>query len=82
MLLKELTTPVISEIAFIPICSQEGFNARISDSPISLKPLPLETLPENILNWTQTNVQDWLINHGLLRMARLFLVLMVVVCYI
>ncbi|CAF1525484.1 unnamed protein product [Rotaria sp. Silwood1] len=40
----------------------------------SIPPEPLSTLilPENILDWNQTHVHDWLISHGLLQMSRLF----------
>ena len=69
VLIKELKAPKTSDIGVIHIYPKEQTNIEISSTP---KPLSLLTLPDNILNWTQTHVQNWLINHGLLQLSHLF----------
>jgi hypothetical protein len=70
MLIKELEAPIISKMEKT---NDESIGKndviQISSSEI----VPLLELPENILNWSQVHVHDWLIGHNLVQMSRLFL---------
>ncbi|CAF3996616.1 unnamed protein product [Rotaria sp. Silwood2] len=72
MLIKELKAPVICEICSANVYSEEEVNATIPTKQMSSEPSLALILPENILDWNQTNVYDWLTGHGLLQMSRLF----------
>jgi hypothetical protein len=72
MLIRELKAPVIQEIGLSRVCSREESDAGMCFTPISSKPSSFETFPENMLDWNETHVQDWLINHGLLQISRLY----------
>ncbi|UJR26405.1 hypothetical protein I4U23_007737 [Adineta vaga] len=73
MLNKELKAPIITDIGLLRICSREDNDTMLSVSPSTLsKVSPLSILPENILEWNSTHVQDWMISHGLLQLNRLF----------
>jgi hypothetical protein len=69
MLIKELNAPVMYEIGAAPVLLKEENEVII---PITPKSSSVLMLPDNIRDWTQTHVQDWLIYHGLLQMSRLF----------
>jgi hypothetical protein len=71
MLIKELKAPIISEIGVITVGAKEETDVRTPVTPISSKSSELPILPENILDWTETHVQDWLVSHGLLQMSHL-----------
>ncbi|CAF2355479.1 unnamed protein product [Rotaria sp. Silwood2] len=72
MLIKELKISGISEKDSINVYQNEGVNAIIPTTPISPEPSSMSMLPKNILDWDQTQVDDWLTSHGLLQMSRLF----------
>jgi len=72
MVIKELKAPVVGEIGRVSVCPKEEVDVVIPVTPISVHSLSLPRLPENILDWTQTHVHDWLIGHGLLQMSHLF----------
>ncbi|CAF3388118.1 unnamed protein product [Rotaria sp. Silwood1] len=72
MLIKELKAPVISEICPVNVDLKEEVNITIPMTPVSPELLSALILPENILDWNQTHVHDWLTGHGLLQMSRLF----------
>jgi hypothetical protein len=71
MLIKELKAPIISGIGVITVGAKEETDVRTPVTPISSKSSELPILPENILDWTETHVQDWLVSHGLLQMSHL-----------
>ncbi len=72
LLCRELNAPLINEIGIASICSKEDPDAGVPVTPISRKSLLLPILPENMLDWTQNHVQNWLISHGLMQMSNLF----------
>ncbi|CAF1142825.1 unnamed protein product [Rotaria sordida] len=72
MLIKELKAPIISEICFVNVDLKEEVDATIPITSISSESSSMLILPENILNWNEIHVQDWLITHGLLQISRLF----------
>jgi hypothetical protein len=72
MLIRELKAPVIKEIGISRVCSREESDAGMSFAPILSKPSSFEPFPENMLDWNETHVQDWLISHGLLQISRLY----------
>jgi hypothetical protein len=72
LLFRELNAPVINEIGIASTCSKEDADAEVPVTPKSRKSLSLPILPENILDWTQNHVQDWLVSHGLMQMSHLF----------
>ncbi len=71
MLIKELKAPIISEIGVITVGAKKETDVGTPVTPISSKSSELPILPENILDWTETHVQDWLVSHGLLQMSHL-----------
>ena len=66
MLFKELT------IGDIPIRPEQVTHISVSNTnlPIPMT-LPSSTVPQNIFEWTQTQVQQWLVEHNLFQMTRL-----------
>ncbi|CAF4537520.1 unnamed protein product [Rotaria socialis] len=72
ILIKELKAPDISEIRVLSVTSDEEVNEINSFVTMSPEPSPSLVLPKDILNWTQTHVQNWLISNSLLQMSRLF----------
>ncbi|CAM4830673.1 unnamed protein product [Rotaria magnacalcarata] len=71
ILIKELKAPDISEIRVLSVTADEEVNEISSFVIMSPEPSPSLVLPKNILDWTQTHVQDWLISNVLLQMSRL-----------
>ncbi len=66
LLLQELKAPVIPETTqAASVQSKQDTNLIVSSSA------ELSRLPENILDWTQIHVQNWLIGYNLRQMARL-----------
>ncbi len=73
MLLKELKASGSEESKLLPVESEHENNIITSNLPIPL-PLPgsiLSIRSDNIFEWTQTEVQDWLNRHNLVQMSRL-----------
>ncbi|CAF3982853.1 unnamed protein product, partial [Rotaria sp. Silwood1] len=66
--IKELKASVISEICPVNIHLKKDVNTTVSMTSISSTFI----FPENILDWNEIHVQNWLISHGLLQMSRLF----------
>jgi hypothetical protein len=64
-LIAELRSHMIGETQGVPIQSEDDTNFVVS--PVS----ELSELPENIRDWTQIHVQNWLIGYNLRQMARL-----------
>ena len=60
MLIREVKAPIIIDIGLSSVCSMVSQFA------------PISTNPDNILEWTERHVQDWLVAHGLLQMSHLF----------
>ena len=73
MLFKELKAEDIAETNVIPVHPKEDTDVVASITPVSLSKHPSPTLPQNILEWTQTHVQDWLIEHNLIQMSHLLI---------
>jgi len=72
MLLKELYASNIPETDVVPVPHKEDTDVASHALPAPLtKASPSPILPQNILEWTQTQVQDWLIRHNLIQMSRL-----------
>jgi hypothetical protein len=72
MVIKELKAPMIGEVGMVSVCPKEVVDIVFPITRVSLHCSSIPIFPENILDWTQTHVQDWLISHGLLQMSRLF----------
>ncbi len=68
MLLKELEAVSISETSTIPICPLEDTDTLISITTASQP----RVRPQNIIDWTQAQVQDWLTEHNLIQVCRVF----------
>jgi len=73
MLFKELRAEVSPDVNVLPVQPVE--NTDVAPHTIcivsSLNGSASLTFSENILEWTQTQVQDWLIRHNLVQMSRL-----------
>jgi hypothetical protein len=72
MLIKELEVPIIFKEDKIDIESRRKHN--VTPPVLQISPpeiLPPLILPENILDWAQGHVHDWLIGHNLVQMSRL-----------
>jgi hypothetical protein len=67
ILLKELKAENISEMGTIPVRPLEDTDPLLSMTSTLLS----SVRPENILEWAQTHVQNWLIEHNLIQMSRL-----------
>jgi hypothetical protein len=71
MLFKELEAPVLQEQNVLPIEYKNCTNSIAASLPIPL-PMPLSPIvSDDILEWTETEVQNWLIQHNLVQMSRL-----------
>jgi hypothetical protein len=68
ILLQELKAENISEMITMPIRPLEGTDTLLSIASTLLS----SVRPENILEWTQAQVQDWLIEHNLIQICRVF----------
>jgi hypothetical protein len=72
MLFKELKTEDVRESTTIPARHQESAAAETSILPVSSQMASVAmTLPQNMLEWTQAQVQGWLTEHNLTQMSRL-----------
>ena len=71
ILIKELRAPVIHDIGVVFASLNEEIDVGLFITSMSPKSSSLVEPPENILDWTEIHVQDWLINHGLLQMSHL-----------
>ncbi|CAF2653387.1 unnamed protein product [Rotaria sp. Silwood2] len=73
LLMKELQADVITEIHI----KRNPPSRSSADSVLcDIEEIPLKSslsliFPKNILDWTQTNVHDWLIQHDLIQMSQL-----------
>jgi hypothetical protein len=65
LLIKELKAPIIQGNQVVPNQPEQNISFEVLPS------VELSKLPENILDWTQTQVHNWLIGHNLRQMARL-----------
>jgi hypothetical protein len=72
MVIKELRAPIIGEIGLLTTCSKEETDVVICVKTVPLHCSPSPILPENMFDWTQTHVHDWLMSHGLHQMSDLF----------
>ncbi|CAF4032106.1 unnamed protein product, partial [Rotaria sordida] len=72
ILIKELKVPIINEICPLDVDLKKEVNTMIPITSILHEPSSVLILPENIFDWNQIHVQDWLISHSLLQMSRLF----------
>ena len=70
MLTKELRAVDISDATMSPVPPKEDTLIPHSVTSVSV-PEALPTDLRNILDWTADEVQQWLVEHGLLRMSRL-----------
>jgi hypothetical protein len=70
--LKELSVSDIPEADVVPVPHKEDIDVApvVLPLPVS-KASPSPILPQNILEWTQTHVQNWLVEHNLIQMSRL-----------
>jgi hypothetical protein len=74
MLFKELKSEDIGETNVAPIHLKEVKESVVSITPASLsKAMPSSTLPRNIFEWTQSQVQQWLVEHNLIQMSHLLI---------
>jgi hypothetical protein len=65
LLIKELRAPIIQGSQVVPVQSEENTNFVVSLS------MGLSRLPKDLLDWTPTQVHNWLIGYNLRQMARL-----------
>ncbi len=74
MLFKELRAEIRPDINVSPVQSVENTDVAppIVSVVSSLSGSTSLTFSESILEWTSTEVQDWLIGHNLVQMSRLF----------
>ncbi|CAF1199721.1 unnamed protein product [Rotaria magnacalcarata] len=73
MLHKELKVAFVVETNAAPVRSQEDTVVAHSTAYISPPEISIPSIvSENILEWTQAQVQDWLLGHNLRQMSRLF----------
>ena len=72
-LLKELKTEDVGESTTMSTRSQESAVVDIPIEAVSSQRTSVATitLPQNMLEWTQLQVQDWLTEHNLTEMSRL-----------
>ena len=70
MLFKELKAEYISETNVAPVCSKQVTRDVVSITPV---PLPSPTLPQNIFDWTQVQVHQWLVENNLIQMSHLLI---------
>jgi hypothetical protein len=68
MLIKELKAEDILETSAAPVSPKEKTDVAHPVPPLSS---PLTIPQHNILDWTKTQVQDWLVGHNLIQMSRL-----------
>ena len=73
MLFKELKSEDVGETNVAPIHpKEEDKESVISNAPAStIKALPSLPVPSNIVEWTQAQVQQWLVEHNLSQLSRL-----------
>ncbi|CAF1364991.1 unnamed protein product [Didymodactylos carnosus] len=71
ILVKELKALVIPETYVARVQPKKDTDTVRPVAPVSPTPSPSLILPDNILEWTQIHVQDWLIGHNLVQMSRL-----------
>ncbi|CAF3930255.1 unnamed protein product, partial [Rotaria sp. Silwood1] len=72
LLIKELKVPVISDTGSENVHRKVEVNTTIPITSILPETSSMLILPENILDWNQAHVHDWLMSHDLLQMSRLF----------
>jgi hypothetical protein len=75
MLFKELKAEASSEINVAPVQPVEGTDVAppVLSVVSSPSPSPSSTISQNMLEWTQTQVQRWLAEHNLIQLSRLFM---------
>jgi hypothetical protein len=72
MLLKELRESDASEINPVPTFYKEQIHIAVPILPASSRrPSIIPILPQNIVDWTQADVQNWLVGHKFIQMPRL-----------
>ncbi|CAF3332738.1 unnamed protein product [Rotaria sp. Silwood1] len=71
MLIKEIKAPVLQDDNLQQIESRDERNILTSNSSIHQSRSILPILSDNILEWTPTDIQHWLIGHNLIQMSRL-----------
>ncbi|CAF3330554.1 unnamed protein product [Rotaria socialis] len=73
MLYKELKAEFMAETRAAPVPPKEDTLVAHSTTYISPAEISIPSIvSENILDWTQSQVQDWLLGHNLPQMSRLF----------
>jgi hypothetical protein len=74
MLFKELKADGICEIQVSRMHPKVGTHTVVSSTAVVLpKTSPSSIIPENILEWTQSEVQQWLVEHNLIQMSHLLI---------
>ncbi|CAF1547002.1 unnamed protein product, partial [Rotaria sordida] len=72
LLFKELKVANTSETHVVPVEPKEDTTVVVSTLSVSSpKKSASLILSQNIIEWTQTQVQDWLLGHNLVQMSRL-----------
>ncbi|CAF1554760.1 unnamed protein product [Rotaria magnacalcarata] len=71
MLIRELKAPVLHDDNVLRVESREDASMMNSSLSITRRQSTFPVLAENILDWTQTDVRDWLIDHNLTQMSHL-----------
>jgi hypothetical protein len=69
MLYKELHASDFPEISMMPVPHKEDIDVTLPISSESSQKVSI--LPQNILDWTQVHVQNWLVEHHFVQLPRL-----------
>ena len=74
MLLKELKFEDVGETNVAPIHPIEDEESVVSNASAStIKASPLSSVSRNIVEWTESQVQQWLVKHNLSQLSRLLI---------
>jgi len=71
MLLKELKAEDICENNISPVHPKEDTDIVVSITSASMREASSSTISQNILEWTGTQVQQWLVEHNLIQLSHL-----------
>ncbi|CAF1569364.1 unnamed protein product [Rotaria sordida] len=73
-LFKELKAEDICETNIVPIQPKEDTAVILPTVSVSIPKRSASSIfSQNILEWTQTQIQDWLLEHNLVQISRLLM---------
>ncbi|CAF1540100.1 unnamed protein product, partial [Rotaria sordida] len=72
--LKNLKLKIFGRLIFVPIQPKEDTAVILPTVSVSIPKRSASSIfSQNILEWTQTQIQDWLLEHNLVQMSRLLM---------